>query len=358
VSSTPAAHRRRREARAGRIILVVLASLTIIVQSAVLAGAGWAAANPRVVADQVTVRTTELDPAVAEYAVAAGLSARGLFLLHASRTEIVAAERFDGYCTNREPGIGVLGCYTLAEGRIFLYDVTNPDLAALEPVVAAHEMLHAAWDRMSSAEHRALAPLLEEAFASLGPEHELVERIAAYEAVDPRSRIPELYAIIGSEVPVIPRALEQHYRQWFDDRSQSTALSARVSALFRDLEVRLSTLSEELTELAARITAEQAAYDALASELQSDIEIFNSRAQTPGWYTNESTFLRDRDALLVRQDALDEQLAATNALVARYNALLDQLQQLNAEAETLNRAINITLDPLQTRESVDTPTEG
>lgn len=323
-----------------------------------LAGAGWAAANPRIIADRVTVLTTDLDPVVAEYAAAAGLSEEGAFLLHASFARIVEADRFDDVCSSDEPGIGVLGCYTLADGRIYLYDVENPELADLEPVVAAHEMLHAAWDRLTDSERDALAPLLEEAFAALGPEHELVERIAAYEETDPLSRIPELYAIIGSEIANIPTDLEKHYARFFSDRGAVTTLNARVIAVFAELEARLTALSDELTALGERIDAEQAAYAVDAAALEADITAFNERAAEPGGYRSQSVFLRDRDALVARQQELDARLAATNALVADFNAKLDELERLNAEADDLNRSINVDLVPIEEGESVEAPAGG
>ena len=52
----------------------------------------------------------------------------------------------------------------------------------------------------SAEEQAALVAPLEEAFAAVPAESELVERIAAYEAADPDSRIPELYAIVGTEL--------------------------------------------------------------------------------------------------------------------------------------------------------------
>lgn len=337
---------------------MVLAVVAIAAQGAVIAAGGWAAANPRTVADRVTVLTTELDPVVADYARRAGLSDEGTFLLHASLTRVVGGERFDDVCSAEEPGIGVLGCFTLDEGRIHLFDVENPELAALEPVVAAHEMLHAAWYRLLAAERDELAPLLEEAFAALGPDHELVERIAAYEAADPASRVPELYAIIGSEIPRVPSALEEHYGRFFVDRTASTALSARVTAVFAELEGRLTALSEALTALETRIDAEQAAYAADAAALEADIAAFNARAAEPGGYRSQSVFLRDRDALTARQSELGARLDATNALVAEFNATLEELQALNAEAEELNRSINVELVPLEEGEAVDPPASG
>ncbi|MER3389562.1 MAG: hypothetical protein RJQ01_05970 [Microcella sp.] len=345
--------RRDRGARAGRAALLGLAGICIAAQGLVLGGAAWAVANPRLVDDQLTVWSYEPDPAIVEYADRAGLSDEGRFLLYASVPEILPPERFDLFCSFEETGLGVLGCYTLADGRIFLYDVTNDELDGYEVVVAAHEMLHAAWDRLSVDARDALAVLLEADFAALGPEHELVERIAEYEALDPSSRIPELYAILGTEVPALAPALEEHYARYFDDRSLTTELYAQVAAVFDGLEERLQNLSDELDARFAALEADQAAYAAAAAALERDIGAFNDRASRPGGYTSQSAFQADRQALVDRQSALEAERESLNAAVDEYNALLDELEELNAEAAELNRSINVDAEPLPPSQGTD-----
>lgn len=357
--STELRHARRdRGARAGRAALLALAVIGIAAQGLVLAGAGWAAANPRQVDDQLTVWSYEADPTIVRYADRAGLSDDGRFLFYASAPEVLPPERFDLFCSFEETGLGVLGCYTLDEGRIFLYDVTNDDLDGYEVVVAAHEMLHAAWDRLSDEERDALAVLLEAEFAALGPEHELVERIAEYEALDPASRIPELYAILGTEIPTLAAELEQHYARYFDDRSLTTDLYAQVAAVFDRLEERLQQLSDELDARFAALEADQAAYAEAAAALEADVAAFNERASRPGGYTSQSVFEADRQALLDRQAALEAERQALNAAVDEYNALLEQLEELNGEAAELNRSINVDAEPLPPSESADDDLAG
>ena len=352
-STEPRHARRDRGARVGRGALLAVAAICIAAQGLVLAGAGWAVANPRQVDDQLTVWSYEPDPTIVRYADQAGLSEEGRFLFYASVPEVLPPERFDLFCSFEETGLGVLGCYTPADGRIFLYDVTNDDLDGYEVVVAAHEMLHAAWDRLSTEERDALAVLLEADFAALGPEHELVERIAEYEALDPTSRIPELYAILGTEIPTLAPELEQHYARYFDDRSLTIDLYAQVAAVFDSLEERLQQLSDELDARFAALEADQAEYADAAAALEDDISAFNERASRPGGYTSQSAFESDRQALLDRQAALEVEREGLNAAVDEYNALLEELEELNAEAAELNRAINVDAQPLPPSQGSD-----
>ena len=337
---------RRRAARIGRALLVALAAVSIVAQSAVLAGAGWAAANPRLVGDAITVHRFEPSPAVAGYIDRAAMSERGAFVFLASKPELVPAERFDLYCSRDEPGIGVLGCFTFADARIFIYDITNPELADFEVVVAAHEMLHAAWDRLSADEKAALEEPLESTFAGLGPDHELVDRIASYEAFDPRSRVPELYAILGTEIAELPDELEQHYAEYFDDRRVVVGLWQGIDAIFVELEAELQRLGSELEALVVQIEADQQQAELVAAQLEADIAAFNARADRPGGYTSQSAFQRDRDALIARQADLNARIDATNALIDTYNALLEEFTALNEQAAALNRDLNIDPQPI------------
>ena len=341
---------RSRGARFGRGVLVGLAVVSIVAQSAFLAAVGWAVTNPRAVTDAVTVWQYDPTPAIAGYATRAGMSDRGRFLFYASTPQVVEGDAFDALCSRDQPDIGVLGCYTLADGRIYLFEISNLDLQAFEVVVAAHEMLHAAWDRMTSAEQAALVEPLEAAFATVDPEDELVDRIAAYEEFDPSSRTPELYAIIGTELAELPQELEEHYAEFFDDRAAVVAQWSEVKTLFRELEAELERLSTELERLSLEITAEQSAATQAATVLEADIAAFNARASRPGGYTTQSAFERDRQALIVRQDALSASIDATNAKVATYNELVEEFTALNDEAAALDRDLNIDPQPLETTE--------
>lgn len=347
LADTAAVPVRSRGSRIGRGVLIGLAAISIVAQGAVLSGAGWAAANPRLVADAVTVHRFEPPVAISALATDADMSERGRFVFYASVPELVPAESFDLYCSRDEPGIGVLGCFTFAEARIFLYDITDADLEPFEVVVAAHEMLHAAWDRLSAEERLALEAPLEAVFAQLGPDHELVERIASYEAFDPSSRIPELYAIIGTEIAELPEVLEVHYAEYFDDRSVVVGIWQQIEAIFVELETELERLGAELEALAAQIDAERQAAERDATVLEADISAFNARAERPGGYTSQSAFERDRDALLARQNALNAQIDATNATIDTYNALLDEFDALNEQAAALNRSLNIDPQPIE-----------
>ncbi len=327
--------------RAG-IALLALGALAL--QGGAAWGALWVVENQRIIKDRVVAYQFDTPENIASYIEQAGLSEEGSLYLRTSLPRVVPAYEFDRYCTRNEPGIGVLGCYTTRDSRIFLYDVTDPRLESIEPVVAAHEMLHAVWFRKTAEERSALAPLLEEAFAALGPDHPLVERLASYEADNPASRIPELYSIIGTEIREIPADLETHYARYFVDRSRVVDLADQVYRVFDTLQAELEQLSNELTSRNAEIEGLRFTYEETSRVLTGDIVAFNEKASTPGAFPSKSQFEAARAELVERQERLESMRITLQTKIREYNELLDQLNILNAEVSELNQGINVTLE--------------
>jgi len=337
--------------RLTRAVIVLLAVVAIATQGALAWGATWVNDNRQWISDRAIALQFEPDPELLRYVSDASLTGEGEVYLFASLPEIVPAGEFDRYCSRDEPGIGVLGCYRLAEKRIYLYDVTDERLEAMEPVIAAHEMLHAAWDRFDSATKNRLAELLEEGFAALPDDHPMHERIASYEANDPTSRIPELYALMGTEISELPAELEAHYATYFSDRAAVVALADQVYAIFASFDQELQTLADDLEARSDRIDALKAQYELDAAVLGVDINVYNDRVARYNAgedVSGASRFDDERDELIARQNALKAERDEILAEIDEYNALLDQLNILNRELGELNQGINITLEEQDT----------
>ena len=56
----------------------------------------------------------------------------------------------------------VLGCYHPDQQGIFVYDVQDERLSGIEEVTSAHEMLHAAYDRLSSKDRKDVDKMLND----------------------------------------------------------------------------------------------------------------------------------------------------------------------------------------------------
>ena len=343
--------------RIGRAVVALLATVALAGQASLAWGVSWAVDNHQWLSDRaISLQFTASDE-LASYAARAQLTAEAEVYFYASRPEVVPAIEFDNYCSRSEPGIGVLGCYRLGEQRIYLFDVTDQRLEAMEPVIAAHEMLHAVWDRFSDAKKDELAVMLEESFAALPDDHPLRERIQSYEDIDPNSRIPELYALMGTEVDTLGEQLEAHYATYFVDRRAVVALAEEVYGIFAGFDQELQGLVSELEDRLADIDARKAQYELEADILGADIAIYNDRVSR--YNDGEDVdgaegFDDERVELTERQNALRADRVVIERLIDEYNALLDELNVLNQELTELNQGINIDLEQ---QESLDDTAE-
>ena len=320
------------------------AIVSVIVLVVVAIGAYAVVTNRQALVDQWVVWNAEPDATISAYIDRAQLSEHGEFLLLASQPRIADGEAFNSICGSQEEGAGVLGCYTSRDMRITLFDVTDPQLDGIEEVVAAHEMLHAAWDRMSLARQSELEALLEQQYAALGDDQAFVERMEIYARTEPGQRANELHSIIGTEIVDLIPELEEYYRQYFGDRSVIVQLHITSNAVFVEIEAKSAALIAELDALRTGVESDSADANAQQVQLNADIEAFNVRADS-GTMT-EAEFNRDRAALMARQDAISARFDDIDARVALFDAKSAELEQLNAQAAALNTALNIT--PRQT----------
>ncbi len=85
----------------------------------------------------------------------------------------------------RQISRAILGCYVTQ--RIYIYDVKDAKLDGIREVTAAHEMLHAAYERMSSSEQTKVNALLEVEYEKLRNDKDLAERMAFYARTETRT---------------------------------------------------------------------------------------------------------------------------------------------------------------------------
>ena len=85
-------------------------------------------------------------------------------LFYINRPEIIPKSEFVGSCNNtKAEQTIVLGCYHGVQNGIFVLRIANDSrLNGVMQVTAAHEMLHAAYDRLSNSERTKVNAMLED----------------------------------------------------------------------------------------------------------------------------------------------------------------------------------------------------
>jgi hypothetical protein len=298
--------------------------------------------NRQVIIDRVTVWQYEPSAQVQSFATRAGMSDTGEFYFFASRPLLNNQQEFNKNCPNSEPQTAILGCY--AAQRIYIYDVPTGKLKGIRTVTAAHEMLHAVYERFDENERQRINSLLETEYNKLKSDTKLAERMAYYAKTEPGERSNELFAIIGTEVPEIGSELEAYYRHYFDDRQKVVSLHAGYQSVFNQLQTRAEQLKKQLDSLRVSIEQNSDAYNDQVTQLNGDILSFNERADNEG-FESQSEFDQERSSLLARADQLDAYRNRINDDIAEFDALQDELASIASQSDALNRSINSSLAP-------------
>jgi hypothetical protein len=302
----------------------------------ILVAAAWLFFNRQYIVDVATVWSYEPSSEIAALSERVDFTDEGEFYFYATRPEIAPAEQFNEDCPRQETNSPILGCY--AAGRIYIYDITNEQLNGIEEVTAAHEMLHAVWERHGNAEQRRLESLLM-AIYRRGASPELKERMAYYERNEPSEVINELHSILPTEVTDLGPELDAYYATYFTDRSTVVAYHEQYSDVFNTLVDRADALYNELNQLSSEVEQESAEYTRAVEQLSADIESFNRRASN-GSFTSMSQFNSERNILVARSNELDTRRQAITDKINAYNTKYEEYQRLGSELDTLNESID------------------
>ncbi|HZJ34910.1 MAG TPA: hypothetical protein VFD55_02800 [Candidatus Angelobacter sp.] len=319
------------------IISSIFVSLILIVVSLLIV------INKQYIIDQISVWRYSPTIEINSLAERSGIDGYGKFLYLASQPSLDATQNFNDACDRVENITSILGCYS--DYKIYIYDVTDVQLDGVREVTAAHEMLHAAYARMSIEEQADLNLLLEAEYGKLEANNEFSDRMAFYARTEPGQRDNELHSVIGTEVSNIDPELEAHYDKYFSDRQKVVALGAKYSSVFHKLEDRANELTAQLNALALSISNDSSEYDTDINTLNSDILSFNFRANNGGFSTM-SQFYYERSVLYNRVTNLDAMRVGIVDDISRYNAILDEYNSNTSQLKKLYSSIDSTLAPV------------
>lgn len=298
--------------------------------------------NRQILVDSYLAWQYKPSPAVAAITERTKLTDEGRLYFYASQPELNNREAFNNACTAKDSEQSiVLGCY--AGMRIYLFNIDNPKLDGMKEVTAAHEMLHAAYDRLSRDERSRVDALVSAQLQRI-TDARILSLVKEYDKTEPGERLNELHSILGTEVAQLSPELEVYYQQYFKDRGAVVALAESYGAVFDELRGRTDALLSELTALADRIDRQNAEYTASAQSLNNDIEAFNVRARS-GQMTR-AEFDAERAMLETRQEGLQASYDSIKADIALYDTKRKELEAINTESEVLNRSIDSKLSPV------------
>lgn len=302
-------------------------------------------ANHQNITDWWKLRNYQAPAPVAQLATQDTMTAYARKIFYVNHAAILAKDTFPQNCPNNggEQTI-VLGCYRSGQAGIFLLGVSDPRLNGVEQVTAAHEMLHGAYDRLSSSEKSKINAMLLDYYNNDLHDQRLRDTIAAYKKTEPNDLVNEMHSIFGTEIAKLPPGLEQYYKRYFTNRAQIAAYAAqyqgeftsRQAAVARD-DAKLADIKQQIDSLEADLQAKQATIQARQSSLNAlrtsgDISAYNAGVpaynalvngynaeveQIRGLIGQYNELVAERNAIALQENQLSKELTASPSTISR-----------------------------------------
>lgn len=270
--------------------------------------------------DQLRLNGYQPSAAVSKLAADTTMSDRAKHIFYVYHPELNDKESFNNNCATSERTI-VLGCYVSRTG-IYLYNVTDPRLQGVIEVTSAHEMLHAAYERLGGTEKRHIDQLLNEAYSQVSDER-IKQNVEDYRN-NGADVTNELHSILGTEVRGLPTDLEHYYQKYFTNRLSVVEFSERYEQAF-------TQRKQQVEEADTRLKALKQQIDSAQASLASQKETLNTQRSK----LDSLLAAKQYDAYNSGVPAFNSRVNAYNAEVRRISVLIDQYNDLVAERNAI-----------------------
>lgn len=291
--------------------------------------------NRQAIFDFISANTYNPSPEISAIESRIKLTDGAKNVFRASRPSLESREAFNDHCDSYNAEVSILGCYT--NGHIYLYNITSSELNGVIESTAAHELLHAEWERMSPAEKADISAAINNVYNDPKYHNLLAEDLATY---DESERIEELHSRVGTEIADLPDVLESYYAKYFENQDLVVDFYNSYITPFRELSDELDNLSAQLEDLNKQIDEKTEIYKSRAEQLSNKIDQFNSCADTAGCFTTESAFYARRNELVAEQNTIDAMYEELNLLVNQYNAVVAEYNENVVRGENLDQMMN------------------
>lgn len=284
--------------------------------------------------DWAVLRGYEPSPLIQSLADDTAMTPYAKRLFYVNRPAVEDKTEFNEHCTDPSDQVSVLGCFTGNRLGIYIYNVTDERLDGVQPVTAAHEMLHQAYQRLSRKERARIDALLQHYYDTQASDT-LKDKIDTYRSSEPEHLLNEMHSIFGTEAANLPAELEEYYRRYFADRQRVLALHQKYQSEFdrriaqiNEYDTRLSELKTRIETNKAEIAASEKDLQARRAQMEADLaanRIIIYNAAVPGYNRSVQAYRSLVDKTNEMVDDFNRQLAERNALAIQERELEDAI---------------------------------
>lgn len=296
--------------------------------------------NQQRLLDWWKLRGYEPSPAVVEVAERVTMTNTGRHLWYVNKPVIVGGAQFNADCPIAVEKTVVLGCYKTGDRGIYVYHVTDQRLNGVVEVTSAHELLHAAYDRLSGAEHRRIDALLQDFYTKRVNDQRIKDTIAAYEKSEPNALANEMHSIFATEIPQLSPELETYYKRYFVSRNTIVAMAARYTGEFTSRRQQVAAYDQTLGALKTTIEESQKTLKTQYNSLLAQQESLDSLQRS-----SVSAYNASVDAFNQQVGAYNNLLQTTQSQIDEYNSIIEKRNALALEERQLAQAMSSTALP-------------
>ncbi len=286
--------------------------------------------------DYVKLHNYDPPARIAKLADDTTMTDRGKRLFYVNRPVLADREEFTRSCSGYGEKTIVLGCYHSGDRGIFLFDVSDDRLDGVEQVTAAHEMLHAAYERLGTRQRQDIDARLNAFYAAHTPSDRLKETIAGYQESVPEDLSNEMHSIFATEIATLPDELEDYYRDYFHDRKRVVQIAEQYQLEFTARREKVKTFDERLSVLKQKMDANTASLERRESEITEQRALMEQH-RSSGNFEAYNSMVSGFNASIARYN---ERIGAARTLVADYNRIVGERNAIALEVKQLAGSID------------------
>ncbi|MFI5275255.1 MAG: hypothetical protein ACHQT5_00325 [Candidatus Saccharimonadales bacterium] len=296
-----------------------------------------AAAERQNVSDWLALRSYQPSNTVVELATETTMNAYARKVFYVNHPNIDNKINFYQNCPNNggEKTV-VLGCYHNGQRGIFVLQVSDPRLSGIEQVTAAHETLHAIYDRLSSRDRNYVDGLLMDYYQHDLHDKRILDTIAAYKKSEPNDVVNEMHSVFGTEVTNLPTPLENYYKQYFTERQKIAAYASQYEAAFTSRQNQVAEDDTSLASMKAKITTDEASLQAQQKTIDSD----KARLENLKDSSDYADYNNGVPSFNSEVDTYNTMVTVTRSLIAQYNQLVEARNAIAIEENQLVQDIS------------------
>jgi DNA repair ATPase RecN len=317
-------------------------SWSLIITLLIIGSAIFAYTKQQVIYDYFKLRNYHPPTVISQLASDTTMNPIARNIFYVEHPEVDDKASFNGHCRGNNEQTIVLGCYVPNRG-VYVYDVKETKLTGIQQVTAAHEMLHAAYDRLSKKDKDNVGALIDQAYQQVNNAR-IKATIEQYRKAG-ADTTNELHSILGTEVRDLPPGLESYYKKYFIERKVIVRYSEKYEQVFTDNKNQVDQYDAQLSDLKKQIQSNEAELEGLNSSLEASRKQLDQELASKNYQAYNSGVPVYNSSV----NNYNAEVGSTKQLIALYNQTLDQRNAIALESQQLYKAIDSRYDTQQNK---------